>query len=82
MIHQEAQEIQAKKAKQKQIKVQLYQMKNQKQWHCTTSTIKEASANNLSDTSQEAQEIQEAKKHKQKQIKVKLYQMKNQKQWH
>ena len=43
----------------------------------------EASANNLSDTSQEAQEIQEAKKkHKQKQIKVKLYQMKNQKQWH
>ncbi len=43
----------------------------------------EASANNLSDTSQEAQEIQEAKKkHKQKQIKVQLYQMKNQKQWH
>ncbi len=30
----------------------------------------EASANNLSDTSQEAQEIQEGKKHKQKQIKV------------
>ena len=31
---QEAQEIQeAKKHKQKQIKVQLYQMKNQKQWH-------------------------------------------------
>ena len=32
---QEAQEIQEakKKHKQKQIKVQLYQMKNQKQWH-------------------------------------------------
>ncbi|EHS24359.1 hypothetical protein IS88_1311 [Staphylococcus aureus subsp. aureus IS-88] len=44
----------------------------------------EASANNLSDTSQEAQEIQEAKRRStsRKQIKVQLYQMKNQKQWH
>ena len=61
-----------------------YQIKNQKAvaLKAQQAAIKEeASVNNLSDTSQEAQRFKKLKKHKQKQIKL-AYQMKNQKQWH